>query len=545
MHKLETLLRERIAAGLKRKSITSCSNWAESYRVMGQPFPGNFSFERHPWAKDMHDCKAEMMVGQKGAQLCYTETALNKTFFAIDIEGVSVMYILPASNPDASDFSTARFDPALELSPHLNNLFSDVKNIGHKRAGNANLYLRGSRSRSQLKSVPVGLMILDELDEFKQENIPLIFERMSGQTQKQSFLLSTPTIDHYGINVYFRQSTQNHFFFICPSCSKLTELSFPDCLVVCGDNWADPRISESYIKCKECDNALPPDKRFLHKTGRWVPSFTDKNIEGFYVNQLYSPTVRADELAASYLKAQTNPTDEQEFYNSKLGLTHIVEGARVTEEEIDQAIKSYTMEDAGKGLVTMGVDVGKWLHLEIDEWYFDYATTTPDLNLLAMCRVIYIHKLLHFEQLDQYMHQYNVQACVIDANPERRKALEFAKRFNGRVDLCFYANGIESKQLKINEAESTISVDRTSWLDLSLGRFHSGKIDIPRNTPEEYKRHIKALVRVYKKDKNGNPVGKYEKGFQEDHYAHARNYSEIALQRAANRVGSYSLQGVV
>ena len=30
------------------------------------------------------------------------------------------------------------FDPALEMSNHLGNLFTNVKNIGHKRAGNAN-----------------------------------------------------------------------------------------------------------------------------------------------------------------------------------------------------------------------------------------------------------------------------------------------------------------------------------------------------------------------------------------------------------------------
>jgi len=77
--------------------------------VMGKPFPGLLSHENHPWTKDMRDCDAEMMVGQKAAQMGYTEVALDKSFKAIDIDGISVMYILPASNPDASDFSTARF----------------------------------------------------------------------------------------------------------------------------------------------------------------------------------------------------------------------------------------------------------------------------------------------------------------------------------------------------------------------------------------------------------------------------------------------------
>ena len=125
-HALMELLVENLASGLNRKTINSCSKWAQAYRVMGQPFPGKWKFDYHPWARAMCDAKDEMVVGQKAAQMAYTEVALNKVFYAIDVHGISVLYILPATSPDASDFSTARFDPALEMSDHLNNMFSDV-----------------------------------------------------------------------------------------------------------------------------------------------------------------------------------------------------------------------------------------------------------------------------------------------------------------------------------------------------------------------------------------------------------------------------------
>lgn len=551
-HPLQTLMMERICAGLKRKAVTSCSKWAESYRVMGKPFPGLFTFDRHPWSKGMHDCEAEMMVGQKAAQVSYTETALNKVFKAIDIDGTSAMYILPSSN-EAGDFSSSRFDPALELSPHLSNLFSDVKNIGHKRAGYASLYVRGSRSRSQLKSVPVGIVILDELDEFKQENVAMIFERMSGQETKQSFLLSTPTIDHFGINAYFRRSTQDHFFFVCPRCSKLTELTFPECLVIHGDSWTDPATVGSHLQCKECKGHLSHKhkREWLtlkgHKPARWVPSHTDKTIQGFYVNQLYSPTVRPDELAVAYLKGQTNPTDEQEFWNSKLGLTHTVEGARVTETDITECMASHkkVFTSPPHSLITMGVDVGKWLHYEVTQYFSEGPINTLDINLQATAKVLDEGKKLHFEELDELMRNFAVRFCVIDANPERRKALEFAQRFYGFVRLCFYATGITSKQINVHaDEEHTLSVDRTSWIDLSLGRFRRRKILLPLDVSLEYQRHVKALVRIYKKDASGNPVGRYEKGNEEDHFAHARTYSEIALQMAAMNQQSHNITGI-
>src|SRR5262249_14884021 len=161
---------------------------------------------------------AELNVGQKAAQMGFTETVLNIVFYHIDVKAVDCLYVLPAKTPDASDFSAARFDPALESSPHLANLFSDVKNVGHKRAGTATLYVRGSRSRAGLKSIPTGLIILDEVDEFDQENIPLAMERAAGQVEKMVWMISTPTIDNFGINKYYLQSSQNHFHFKCPCC---------------------------------------------------------------------------------------------------------------------------------------------------------------------------------------------------------------------------------------------------------------------------------------------------------------------------------------
>lgn len=538
-------LKNRIVTGLERKAVTSCSKWAQMYRIMGQPVPGPYSFKYHPWCRDMHDCEEEMMVGMKAAQMGYTEVALNKTFYALDILGLSVLYILPSSHPDAGDFSSSRFDPAVELSDHISNMFSDVKNVGHKRAGSASLYIRGSRSRAQLKSLPVGVMVFDEVDEMTQENIPLAFERMSGQREKQSFLLSTPTIDKHGIDYYFRLSSQDHFFFKCPHCSKWTELIFPDCLVITAEDILDPRIKESHYICKECRHLLNHDDKvnFLAE-GKWISSYTDRDVRGFAVSQMYSMMVagRPAELATAYLKGMTNPADEQEFYNSKLGLTHAVEGAKVTDKMLEDCTGGYTIYDEQQvsTFTTMGVDVGTWLHYEIAHWVMNHNETIKDINLLSKCKVLRMGKVLNFEELYELMRKFRINFCVIDANPERRKALEFAKKFEGHVKLCFYGRGIHSKQIHVHAAEEyTITVDRTSWIDISLGRFKTKTIKIPKDSPLEYKEQIKAPVRIYKKENDGNLIGEYVKADKDmDHYAHARTYNEIALPMGASLIQS-------
>jgi hypothetical protein len=188
------------------------------------------------------------------------------------------------------------------------------------------------------------------------------------------------------------------------------------------------------------------------------------------------------------------------------------------------------MTNSPKGLVTMGIDQGTVIHYEIDHWSFPKFNPN-DLSSGAVPTLITEGKVNHFEELDDLMYQYSVNFAVIDAQPERRKATEFAHRFNGHVRLCFYPEGINTKQIHISDAgyEPSVSVDRTTWLDTSLGRFKNSTIRLPTNLSFEYKEHIKALVRRYERDKHGNPIGRYRRDSKQDHFAHARTYAEIAM----------------
>jgi hypothetical protein len=454
--------------------------------------------------------------------------------------GDSALYILP-SESDAGDFSSGRFDPALELSDHLSGLFSDVKNTGHKRAGDASLYVRGSRSKSKLKSIPAGRLVFDEVDEMVQEHIPLAIERASGQIRKSFDYISTPTIENFGIALLFEDSDPSIFTFRCPRCGKHTYLCFPDCLIITADDPTDGRIKDSHLICKECKNELPHGNKpdFL-KNGIWVPQVENKIARGFHINQLYSCTIQPYEIAQSYLRSLTNPADEQEFHNSKMGETHTVEGAKCTDEQFLACISEKNMlhgcNDANH-LYTIGIDVGTYLNVVIYQWHmgrgaFDNYTT--DLHRFCTPRIILATKIKEFEEIHEILHKYLVNFCVIDANPERRKALEFARDYPGKVRLCFYGNGSQKREITVSpdENEPTITVDRTSWLDITIPRFVKKKIVLPRDIGIEFQAHVTALTRIYEKDKDGNPTGRWVCGNAADHYAHACNYAEIALPLA-------------
>jgi len=537
-------LGSKISQGLTRSAISRASDWAMQYRYIKDlqtGLPTLYKFDLHPWSLEMHDCTANHMVGQKAAQMAYTETAINRAFKSIDIDRQSVLYVLPTERPDAADFSSSRFDPALEMSPHLSALFSDTKNLGLKRAGMASLYVRSARSRSQLKSVPAGIMIFDELDEMEEAAVILGRERASGQFEKFEFDLSTPTVPKFGINKEYQQSDQRHYIFQCPCCSRHTELVFPDCIVITADTYYDERIKDSYYICKECKGTLDHSTKAewlgIGNAG-WQPSFSGRHVYGYHINQMYSFTIAPWEFATSALRRHLSEEDEQEFFNSKLGLPHVVKGAQINDDDIEKCTGHYARAGgAGSNqFVCMGIDVGNKIHVEITEYLLDEAKAakTKDVNLMSKARVLTQFTVDEFEELDDYIFQYDVNSVVIDRQPEQRKSKEFTNRFRGMAWTCVTTGDkISGRDIVEHEweDENSVSIDKTSWLDVALRRFKAGTISIPLDTDLEYRDHIKEPVRVYKKNAQGQPRGIYLAAGA-DHYAMARCYCEIAFKVA-------------
>ena len=552
---LKTSFAKDIAKGLQRQSIVTASEWACKYRKMGgKSFPGAWSFKYHPWLKDMHDSNAVTNVGMKAAQMGFTEAMLNLVFFQMDMFASDCLYILPSKTPDASDFSAARFDSALQLSPHINNMFSNVKNVGHKKAGSANLYIRGSQSKAGLRSIPVGFLIIDEMSIINQEAIALVLERLSGQLEKLIWMISTPTIEDENIDKEFNKSTKEHYNFICPRCGQYETLDHNESLVITADDITDPNIKNSHYICKNTKKELPfivsddPRKNADAKsewlnTGLWVPDYADRLNRGFQISQLYSCTIKPEELAVATFKARTDPTDEQELYNSKYGVTHAVKGAKITDDIIRDVMGVHSQIDrVPDGLKTMGIDVGNVCNVEIDEWYLE-RNYTPDYPERAKCKLILEDEINTFAQLDELMGDYGIHYCVIDSQPERRAALAFAHRHYGKVKLCIYAKGVNGKMIKAleDDPEFIITVNKTSWFDVALGRFKKETIALPKDVSVTYKDQLKAPTRVYERDADGNPIGRYPKTSKPDHFANSRVYSEIAMNLITSKGESQNI----
>src|SRR5690606_17144495 len=132
----------------------------------------------------------------------------------------------------------------------------------------------GGRSRSQLKSVPTALIILDEVNEMPEENIPLALERFSGQDVKQAMLLSTPDVPGHGINKYYMDSTMERFFFKCLFCGKHIEWKFPESIVITAERVTERSLRDSHYICYECKHPYTQEEKIEATShGKFVAEF--------------------------------------------------------------------------------------------------------------------------------------------------------------------------------------------------------------------------------------------------------------------------------
>ena len=534
------MITDLVRYGMERlhsRTLTTPARWASQHIVVGNPFPGPLQYTHHPWMREMINAEAEVCVGQKAAQLGYSTLAVAVALYTV-VEGRNVLYLLPTRVPDASDFSISRFDKIIDSSEYLTEMFAVNKNVGVKRATTGTIYIRGMNSNSALKSVDVSLLVFDEVDEMAQGKIPLAQQRLAGQLIKRSWYVSTPTIPDFGINALLKESTESHFFFPCPSCSRHVELLWPDAFELCGESHTDPDCARSHIKCPECTKKLPHETKAEWLAPAKFQPTRQSDALGFYINQLYSATRLPVELARAYFRAQIDIAAEQEFWNSMMGLARLLQGSRLEDEDLTKCYGNYRCSDPppANRLITIGIDIGKLLHYWVDSWIYDQPCA--DINLASFSRTITAGTLDNFSEIKNLITQFSPAQIVIDSEPETRKALEMVAYYPGLINLCKFTRGDVDNTLT---GDIIVKANRTAWLDTALSRFRTQRTTIPLDLPRDVFAHAKALVRRYRQTDTGDLASHYV-STGADHFMFARVYSEIAFPLAIARYHNRDLK---
>jgi len=543
---------QRIAEKMIGESLVTCSRWAEHKIWTPEPHFGPLSFEKFPWQKEILNCREPQVTVQKCSQSGFSVAGLIKTLYMVDQVRTDVLYVLPTSKL-ASDFAKARLDQMVAISPDLTDLFVGSNNVGLKTTSHrSNIFIRGSVAESGLVSVPVGTAIVDEWDRCNQNALALVMKRMAAHVEKHLFLLSTPTLPEHGINVQYLLGTQERYMFPCPSCGKKIQLLWDENIEICGESATDPDCHLSYLKCNLCQAKLPHETKteWLEKA-TWEATHKAHGHRSFHLNQMYAWAMTPGELVVDYFKGESSEAAKVEFTNQILGEPHLMDGAKVTDEIIDKCLGPHRTDDPtptdSSRQIVMGVDIGLYLDIVIAEYLHD-AEPGYEPHLNSICKVLTTIRLpgSDFPILDRLMAEWQVQYACLDFQPETVLAKAFCRRFHKFASVVQYRRGTvgnEVKETLDDNRVSILTVDRTTFLDMSLGRIHKQRTSLPCNISHVFREHVKSLARTYELDEFGRPRAIYVTlNNRADHLAHALTLTEIAHLQAYNKATGRSIR---
>jgi hypothetical protein len=413
-------------------------------------------------------------VLSKAAQIGGTTWSILRSLHA-NLSGLNVAYFFP-TRTDVLEFSKSRVGPLVADNPFLLKELKDTDTAGLKRIGDAYLYLRGMQSAVGMKSIPVDMVVFDELDEASPDAKTLAKERLSHSDYRRLIELSNPSLPGYGIDESYQESDQRHWTNRCEACGEWTALdkAFPTKL---GEEVRIilPREDGTYYRaCPVCGAELDLAR------GEWVADYPDRPIHGYRISQLFSSKVDPGEIYREYRKTY-NP---ERFYTLKIGIPWADVENKLSTHQVLALCGDQGLLELSDRSCTMGVDTGKELHVVISRRR-DGKGDDPKRE------VVWIGTAQSYEELDDLLKRFQVSRCVIDAMPEIHSTREFAKRHGGTVWLCYF-NENQKGSAKWDSEQHIVQVNRTEALDAAKKGIRDGEVVLPRRVPllETFAEHL-------------------------------------------------------
>lgn len=535
---------------LPKESYLPLLEWVKEKR----PFlvPGRkFDIEKHKYLVDLYRCEAKDLVVMKSGQAGVSEFLVSYAAWTCDMRNGTVLYIFPTDKL-VSDFSTARFGPAIEASSYLSKIVVSGSGSGGmkgsdritlKRIRDRFLYFRGSLvdtegNASQLKSIDADILILDEVDELDQR-APAIAKKRLGHAREDLgnvLWVSTPTYPGYGIDAEFEETDQRLWHIPCPHCGEKQPLSI-DSIVLEWDDlgrpvaWNGYTEGKAWVGCRSCGK--PMDRL---ADGEWVAKHPGRSRVGFHLTKLFSPYNNLLEVVHNL--DNVDETKKREAYNQDLGVPYVPKGGSLTSEEIDACRREYGHGPDPYTTCYMGIDVGNVLHVVV--------RTMADF-LTHETRQLYAGEA-NWESLHNLVKIYRPATIVIDARPEATKAREFQEMYSrNMVWVAYYptqAAGSKNEDIaQWNVMERHVTLDRTRVLDRMFAGFYGRKSTLPAHARNirDYYSHMRASIRIEKEiGTSGIKVATYIDNRKPDHYAHAEVF---CLAASMCKVGIGWVQG--
>ncbi|MDE0331415.1 MAG: phage terminase large subunit family protein [Nitrospinae bacterium] len=244
----------------------------------------------------------------KGAQVGMTTLAIGMALYGVIVHRLNVGYFLP--DQDFADrFDQTRVRPALRRG-RIASIMREGKYKGASpkglkefpgRGGSRFLYILGLKDIGNAISIPLDVLIRDEVDDLPPENLKWSNDRIDASPLALTLNLAVGRTPGAGIHAMYEGGEQRRWHVRCPACRADSVLE---------EHWPGI-LREGALACPACGGALD------REAGRWKATQVKHGHRSYRLSQLAVGAVRLDRIAAKWAAARL-PSEIARFRCSAL-----------------------------------------------------------------------------------------------------------------------------------------------------------------------------------------------------------------------------------
>ena len=263
----------------------------------------------------------------KGTQIGMTTIAVGLALYCAAVRRLNVGYFLPDQD-FANRFDDTRVRPAIRdrrLARTLRDgAYKGAAPKGLKefpgRDGSRFLYILGLRDMGNAISLPLDVLIRDEVDDLPPENLKWSNDRLDASRLGLTVNLAMGRTPGQGIHEMYARGERRVWRVGCAACGRETVLEeeWPGILraedaTAEEDKTAEKVKTAHVLACPGCRGAL------ARSAGRWAPQSPEAGARSYRISQLAVGAIRLERIAAKWEDAR-GLGDQAKFRCSCLGM---------------------------------------------------------------------------------------------------------------------------------------------------------------------------------------------------------------------------------
>jgi phage terminase large subunit GpA-like protein len=322
--------------------------WCDKHRVVvsGNAEPGPWRTARTPYLREpmrcMDDPAFRRVTLMMASQLGKTEAGVNGMLKHM-VENPNHWLAIWPNDKLARKVVKDRIRKTIEAMPVFDGLFMRKRTQSSTTTlammNGSTVTAVGSGSSTNVRSNPIGFILIDEEDLCIEENDQIIQEAIqrTGTFQRSLLIdMGTPGLQNMGLHAEYMKSDQRRYEVPCPHCWKHQELIWKNVRWK-GGATADPDEVErtAVYVCEHCGGVIEnhhKEQMLAHgvwvREGQFVRRRDDGTVElvgdvrpsthaGFRLSSLYSPFKTFGWVARDFVEAKGFPP--RVWFNGKLG----------------------------------------------------------------------------------------------------------------------------------------------------------------------------------------------------------------------------------